>query len=175
MIDRPDHLSAIRAAQKRSRIVALTGPRQCGKTTLARQLVPEDSVNYFDLEDPVSIARLDEPMTALRELKGLVVIDEVQRRPDLFPVLRVLADRKSPPDQVSYPWQRVAGADATVLGDTGRTAGDVGDGRLQPAGVGYGRRTPALAAWGISVVLSGTDRFGQRGLAEEFHPDFLGT
>src|SRR3989304_728758 len=79
------------------------------------------------------------------------------------------------PDQVSYPRQRVAGADATVLGDTGRTAGDVGDGRLQPAGVGYGRRTPALAAWGISVVLSGTDRFGQRGLGEEFHPDFLGT
>jgi len=97
MIDRPDHLSAIRAALERSRIVALTGPRQCGKTTLARQLLPEDSVNYFDLEDPVSIARLDEPMTALRELKGLVVIDEVQRRPDLFPVLRVLADRKSPP------------------------------------------------------------------------------
>ncbi len=93
MIDRPDHLSAIRAALERSRIVALTGPRQCGKTTLARQLLPEDSVNYFDLEDPVSIARLDEPMTALRELKGLVVIDEVQRRPDLFPVLRVLADK----------------------------------------------------------------------------------
>ena len=59
MIDRPDHLSAIRAALERSRIVALTGPRQCGKTTLARQLLPEDSVNYFDLEDPVSIARLD--------------------------------------------------------------------------------------------------------------------
>ncbi len=89
MIDRPDHLSAIRAALERSRIVALTGPRQCGKTTLARQLLPEDSVNYFDLEDPVSIARLDEPMTALRELKGLVVIDEVQRRPDLFPECRV--------------------------------------------------------------------------------------
>jgi hypothetical protein len=55
--------------------------------------VEADSPNYFDLEDPTSLARLDEPMTALRELKGLAVIDEVQRKPDLFPVLRVLVDR----------------------------------------------------------------------------------
>lgn len=78
-------------------MVLLSGPRQCGKTTLARELLSEDSVNYFDLEDPASLARLDEPMTALRPLKGLVVVDEVQRRPDLFPVLRVLADRKGTP------------------------------------------------------------------------------
>ncbi|HNZ12187.1 MAG TPA: ATP-binding protein [Anaerolineaceae bacterium] len=76
-----------------NRVVALVGPRQCGKTTLAREFVPSDSVNYFDLEDPLSLARLDQPMTALQNLSGLVVIDEVQRRPDLFPVLRVLADR----------------------------------------------------------------------------------
>ncbi|MFH1843897.1 MAG: AAA family ATPase, partial [bacterium] len=75
----------------------LTGPRQSGKTTLARELLPEDSVNYFDLEDPASLARLDEPMTALRPLKGLVVIDEVQRRPDLYPILRILADRSERP------------------------------------------------------------------------------
>jgi predicted AAA+ superfamily ATPase len=75
----------------------MTGPRQCGKTTLARELLREDSVNYFDLEDPASLARLDEPMTALGPLQGLVVIDEVQRRPDLFPVLRVLADRRDNP------------------------------------------------------------------------------
>jgi len=74
--------------------VALIGPRQCGKTTVARQIVPPDSSRYFDLEDPTSLARLDEPMTALRSLRGTVVIDEVQRRPELFPVLRVLADRK---------------------------------------------------------------------------------
>jgi len=73
--------------------VALLGPRQCGKTTLARQFVPTDSAAYFDLEDPMSLVRLDEPMTALRDLSGLVVIDEVQRRPELFPILRVLADR----------------------------------------------------------------------------------
>lgn len=76
-----------------NRVVALIGPRQCGKTTLARQFVPPTSPNYFDLEDPFSLARLDQPMTALQDLQGLVVIDEIQRRPELFPVLRVLADR----------------------------------------------------------------------------------
>jgi len=94
MIERRAILARLKTAIQRSRVVVLSGPRQCGKTTLARELLSEDSVNYFDLEDPASLARLDEPMTALRPLKGLVVIDEVQRRPDLFPVLRVLADRK---------------------------------------------------------------------------------
>jgi uncharacterized protein len=97
MIERPQLLAAIRAALKRSRLAALIGPRQCGKTTLARELVAADSPNYFDLEDPASLARLDEPMTALKGLKGIAVIDEVQRRPELFPVLRVLADRKPLP------------------------------------------------------------------------------
>ncbi len=73
--------------------MGLVGPRQSGKTTLARQFVPVDSLNYFDLEDLTSLSRLEEPMTALRDLRGLVVIDEIQRRPDLFPILRVLCDR----------------------------------------------------------------------------------
>src|SRR5580704_929599 len=94
MIDRQTDVHLVRTALRRSRIVALLGPRQCGKTTLARQFVPADSDNYFDLEDPQSLARLAEPDIALRPLKGLVVIDEVQRRPELFPLLRVLADRK---------------------------------------------------------------------------------
>jgi hypothetical protein len=64
---------------------------------LARELLTEDSANYFDLEDPLALARLDEPKTALEPLSGLIVIDEVQRRPDLFPVLRVLADRRNQP------------------------------------------------------------------------------
>src|SRR5881227_4046158 len=97
MIDRQSDVRLVRAALRRSRVVALLGPRQCGKTTLARQFVPADSVNYFDLEDPRSLARLTEPNTALRALKGLVVIDEIQRRPDLFPLLRVLSDRKPLP------------------------------------------------------------------------------
>lgn len=87
----------IRLALERVPVVVLTGPRQSGKTTLAREFLSEDSVNYFDLEDPVSLARLEQPRTALETLQGLVVIDEVQRRPDLFPVLRVLADRRSQP------------------------------------------------------------------------------
>jgi uncharacterized protein len=97
MIQRPSATEAIRTALGRSRVVALLGPRQCGKTTLARQFVPPDSPQYFDLEDPLSLARLDEAMTALRSLTGLVVIDEVQRRPELFPILRVLADREPLP------------------------------------------------------------------------------
>ena len=66
-------------------------PRQCGKTTLARSLRAE---HVFDLEDPRSLARLDQPQTALEGLTGTVVIDEVQRKPALFPLLRVLADRR---------------------------------------------------------------------------------
>ncbi|MCE9553991.1 MAG: ATP-binding protein [Planctomycetes bacterium] len=94
MIPRSHDLKLMRVALKRSRVVALLGPRQCGKTTLARHFLAANSLNYFDLEDPGSLARLSEPEIALRPLKGLVVIDEIQRRPDLFPLLRVLADRK---------------------------------------------------------------------------------
>ena len=97
MIVRTAILDSMRTALTRSPVVVLSGPRQCGKTTLARELLSPDSVNYFDLEDPTSLARLDEPMTALGPLTGLVVIDEIQRRPDLFPVLRVLADRRPNP------------------------------------------------------------------------------
>jgi hypothetical protein len=94
MVKRLALLSQIRHALRRSRVVALIGPRQSGKTTLARQIVPPDSPRYFDLEEPTSLARLAEPMTALAPLRGVIVIDEVQRRQDLFPMLRVLADRR---------------------------------------------------------------------------------
>ncbi len=94
MIDRTRDIESMRTALRHNPVVALIGPRQSGKTTLARQFVATDSSNYFDLEDPASLARLAEPATALRPLKGLVVIDEIQRRPELFPLLRVLADRQ---------------------------------------------------------------------------------
>lgn len=97
MIERSCLLKEVHEALKRNRVIALIGPRQCGKTTLARQIVPPESANYFDLENPVNLARLDEPMTALQDLRGTVVVDEIQRRPDLFPVLRVLADRETMP------------------------------------------------------------------------------
>ncbi len=90
-LPRPRELEAVRARLRRAPVTALLGPRQCGKTTLARLL---NADHYFDLEDPRSLARLDEPQTALEGLTGTVVIDEVQRKPDLFPLLRVLADRQ---------------------------------------------------------------------------------
>ena len=90
-LPRPRELEAVRAKLRRAPITTLLGPRQCGKTTLALALEAE---HFFDLEDPRSLARLDEPQTALEGLTGTVVIDEVQRRPDLFPLLRVLADRQ---------------------------------------------------------------------------------
>jgi hypothetical protein len=79
--------------------VAILGARQVGKTTLARQLVArmDTPTTVFDLENPIDLARLDDPMLALQDRSGLVVLDEIQRRPALFPVLRVLADRPQPP------------------------------------------------------------------------------
>lgn len=97
MIQRKALEKRIHLALRRSRVVALVGPRQAGKTTLARQLVDPRSRNFFDLEDSDQLARLDEPKTALASLKGLVVIDEIQRKPELFPLLRVLADRRPLP------------------------------------------------------------------------------
>lgn len=97
IIARQEKIDKIEGTLERALVTVLTGPRQCGKTTLARELLSEDSANYFDLEDPVSLARLEQPMTALGPLRGLVVIDEIQRRPDLFPALRVLADRRGRP------------------------------------------------------------------------------
>jgi uncharacterized protein len=76
-------------------IVAVLGPRQCGKTTIARQIAKGRAGDYFDLEDPVDRARLANPRIALGTAKGLVVIDEIQRVPELFEVLRVLVDRPS--------------------------------------------------------------------------------
>ena len=78
-------------------VAALLGPRQCGKTTLARILVERDGGAFFDLESPVDRQRLAAPLTALERLRGLVVLDEIQRRPDLFELLRVLVDRVDNP------------------------------------------------------------------------------
>lgn len=97
MIERNGYIEHIRKALERSRAVALLGPRQSGKTTLARELVDIHSPNYFDLEDQSSLIALADPKGVLEPLKGLVVIDEVQQRPALFAVLRVLLDRKPLP------------------------------------------------------------------------------
>ncbi len=93
MLNRPALELTVQRALARSRAVVLVGPRQAGKTTLARRYLQPGSANYFDLENPQDVARLDEPYATLSRLTGLVVIDEVQRRPGLFPVLRTLIDR----------------------------------------------------------------------------------
>ena len=94
-ISRPTHLNALRSLLEQFPVVAMIGPRQGGKTTLARQLASQwqGAVHFFDLEDPRDAARLASPMLALEPLVGLVILDEIQTQTQLFPVLRVLADR----------------------------------------------------------------------------------
>jgi predicted AAA+ superfamily ATPase len=99
MLDRPALERAVQRALARSRGVVLVGPRQAGKTTLAQRFVPRGSPNYFDLESPLDAQRLAEPAQVLGALRGLVVLDEVQRQPGLFPLLRVLMDRSDAPGQ----------------------------------------------------------------------------
>jgi predicted AAA+ superfamily ATPase len=93
---REEFLNHIRGDFEVTPICAILGPRQCGKTTLARQYTKtyQGKVHYFDLEDPADLNKLDTPKLTLEPLEGLIIIDEIQRRPELFPYLRVLVDKK---------------------------------------------------------------------------------
>jgi len=95
MIPRPEPIRQIEASFHIHPVTALLGPRQCGKTTLARLIAEQEPATIFDLENPVDIRRLSAPMQALKDLSGLVIIDEVQRKPELFELLRVLVDRSN--------------------------------------------------------------------------------
>lgn len=97
MIARPLYAARLETALRRSPVVALLGARQVGKTTLARAIAGSSEATCFDLEDPRDLGRLQDPMLALAHLSGLVVLDEIQRLPGLYPVLRVLADRPERP------------------------------------------------------------------------------
>jgi len=98
MLDRKAALARVRQAFEIHPAVAIEGPRQCGKTTLARIIAQDEpAVTFFDLESPADQQRLETPEQTLGKLRGFVVIDEVQRQPDLYPVLRVLADRPGTP------------------------------------------------------------------------------
>src|SRR5688572_18373789 len=96
---RSAHLEWVKRLLRQSPVVAILGARQVGKSTLARELAAahKGAVHFFDLEDARDIARLESPMLALESLRGLVVLDEIQLRPGLFPALRVLADRPRTP------------------------------------------------------------------------------
>lgn len=96
VITRTRQLNRLKQLIDFSPIVAILGPRQSGKTTLARQITAD---HYFDLENPRDLARLEHAQTTLEGLKGLVVIDEIQLRPDLFPLLRYLVDQ---PNETRY-------------------------------------------------------------------------
>ncbi len=94
MLDRAGHLGAIKKLFQSHSVVAILGPRQVGKTTLARRYAEtlRSRAHHFDLEDADDLARLSDAKLTLGRLRGLVVIDEIQRRPELFPTLRVLVD-----------------------------------------------------------------------------------
>ncbi len=95
-MDRSAHVKAVEARLREHPVVALLGARQVGKTTLAGELARRRKgvVTRFDLERPEDLRRLSDPILGLEHLRGLVVLDEVQRLPEIFPVLRVLADRR---------------------------------------------------------------------------------
>ena len=125
LIDRPAARARIREAFSVHPAVALTGPRQCGKTTLAREIAAEapDGCTFFDLESAVDRRRLQAPEQALSALSGLVVIDEIQREPALFETLRVLVDRPDNPARFlvlgSASPSRVRGASESLAGRAG--------------------------------------------------------
>ena len=95
---RQQYLQRIQDAFRTHKVVALLGPRQCGKTTIANDFIAnikQDFAkrNYFDLEKNTDIVRLMNPQLSLEQLDGLIVIDEIQRQPELFPTIRVLVDQ----------------------------------------------------------------------------------
>ena len=95
-MERDQDVLAVQTALGRFPVVGIIGARQAGKTTLARAIAKRQlgPVTHFDLEDPADLARLADPRLALGDLRGLVILDEIQRRPEIFPTLRVLADRR---------------------------------------------------------------------------------
>lgn len=155
MIPRPNALELIAHAFRVHSIAALLGPRQCGKTTLARMIEEQEPCTYFDLENPVDIRRLSAPMRALEGLSDLVVIDEVQRRPDLFELLRVLVDRPQNPARFlllgSASPQLVKGVSESLAGRIGFV--DLAGFDLSEVGE-RATRPPLDSRW-IPTVLSG--------------------
>lgn len=97
MMERAELLRRVEYGLRRNPVTAMLGPRQCGKTTLAKEVGRRENAVYFDLEDPTDQARLANPQLVLEGLRGVVILDEIQRRPELTMLLRVLADRRPLP------------------------------------------------------------------------------
>lgn len=137
MIPRPHAHKNITKILELFPVAALLGPRQCGKTTLARIIAQENPSTFFDLENPVDIARLSAPMSVLENIKGLVIIDEIQRKPELFELLRILADRVDNPAKFlilgSASPDMIKGASESLAGRIGFT--DLSGFNLWEAGV----------------------------------------
>ena len=154
-------------------VTALLGPRQCGKTTLARQVAAGKRATYLDLENPRDLALLEQPMVALERMRGLVVLDEIQRKPDLFGILLVLADRRlqparflvlgsASPSLIRHTSESLAGRVRFVeMG--GFTLAEVGCGKSETLWVRGGMPRSFLAG-------SGADSIGWR---ESFMATFL--
>ena len=120
-ISRHKYLATIETRLRDNPVVALVGPRQAGKTTLAKKYaVGAGETHFFDLEAPSDLARLANPELVLSPLRGLVVLDEIQCLPELFPLLRVLADRSGTPARFlilgSASSNLVKGAGETLAG-----------------------------------------------------------
>jgi predicted AAA+ superfamily ATPase len=123
MIARPGYLAKIEKSFAVHPVTAILGPRQCGKTTLARRYAVGPRVHFFDLENPMDASALAEPLRALDGLDGLVVLDEIQRRPKILEILRVLADRVENPARFlvlgSASPDLMRGASETLAGRVG--------------------------------------------------------
>lgn len=145
MVPRIRYETMIRNALDRSKIVTLLGPRQCGKTTLARRVTRDLPSHFLDLESPSDRARLRNPELYLQELPGLIVLDEIQTMPELFPVVRVLADRS--PDNGRF----------LILGSaSGRLIQDVSE--------SLAGRVEFVDLQGFDITETGTERSAMREL-----------
>ena len=136
LVNRPTDTQELLSAVARAPVTLLTGPRQAGKSTLARQVIKSPASAFYDLEDPIDRARLAEPRLTLRDTGDTIVIDEAQRMPDLFPTLRVLVDENrrpgrflilgsASPDLVGLGSESLAGR-ITFMSMSGFRLGDVG-------------------------------------------------